>query len=79
MLNLFEPTHHSDFALAASVMSASLGIGIEIGPGLGVPSILASNLGAKVKATDGDDGALQLSGTNEKRNALSCHVKPAVW
>ena len=29
--------------------------GVELGAGLGLPSIVASNLGAKMTATDGDD------------------------
>ena len=34
--------------------------GVELGAGLGLPSIVASNLGAKMIATDGDDAVLHL-------------------
>ena len=44
--------------------------GIELGAGLGLPSIVASNLGAKMTATDGDDTLLHLLGMNTERNAL---------
>eukprot|EP00746_Dinoflagellata_sp_MGD_P140646 gnl/MRDRNA2_/MRDRNA2_73862_c0_seq2.p2 gnl/MRDRNA2_/MRDRNA2_73862_c0~~gnl/MRDRNA2_/MRDRNA2_73862_c0_seq2.p2 ORF type:complete len:137 (+),score=22.69 gnl/MRDRNA2_/MRDRNA2_73862_c0_seq2:179-589(+) len=43
--------------------------GIELGAGLGLPSIVASNLGANMIATDGDDAVLSLLGINTKRNA----------
>ena len=43
--------------------------GLELGAGLGLPSIVASNLGAKMIATDGDDSVLQLLKTNVERNA----------
>merc|ERR1711937_126888 len=48
--------------------------GLELGAGLGLPSIVASNLGAKMLATDGDDGVLQLLRKNMEHNAPSCQV-----
>merc|ERR1712039_1164965 len=53
--------------------------GVELGAGLGLPSIVASNLGAKMIATDGNDEVLQLLGINTKRNAHSCQVKTLFW
>ena len=49
--------------------------GVELGAGLGLPSIVASNLGAKMIATDGDDAVLHLLDMNVKRNAPSCWVQ----
>ena len=49
--------------------------GVELGSGLGLPSIVASNLGAKMIATDGDDAVLRLLGMNVKHNAPSCWVQ----
>ena len=54
-------------------------IGVELGAGLGLPSIVASNLGAKMIATDGDDAVLQLLRTNTDCNAPSCRVKKLSW
>merc|ERR1711862_2032 len=53
--------------------------GIELGAGLGLPSIVASNMGAKMIATDGDDAVLHLLGMNTQRNAPSCCVKKLFW
>ena len=49
--------------------------GVELGAGLGLPSIVASNLGAKMIATDGDDAVLHLLCINAKHNAPSCVVQ----
>ena len=48
---------------------------VELGAGLGLPSIVASNLGAKMIATDGDDAVLHLLDMNVKHNAPSCWVQ----
>jgi len=53
--------------------------GVELGAGLGLPSILASNLGANMFATDGDDAVLHLLGMNTQRNAPSCQVEKLFW
>ena len=49
--------------------------GVELGAGLGLPSIVASNLGAKMIATDGDDAVLHLLRMNTEVNAPSCRVQ----
>ena len=48
---------------------------VELGAGLGLPSIVASNLGAKMIATDGDDAVLHLLGANTEYNSPLCHVQ----
>ena len=53
--------------------------GVELGAGLGLPSIVASNLGAKMIATDGDDAQLHLLSMNMQRNAPSCQVQKLFW
>ena len=53
--------------------------GLELGAGLGLPSIVASKLGAHMIATDGDDAALQLLRCNVARNAPQCQVKSLLW
>ena len=52
---------------------------MEIGAGLGLPSIVASNLGAKMIATDGDTQLLHLLGRNMESNAPSCRVEKLFW
>ena len=49
--------------------------GVELGAGLGLPSVVASNLGAKMIATDGDAEVLQLLRMNTENNAPSCCVE----
>merc|ERR550514_1857206 len=53
--------------------------GVELGAGLGLPSIVASNLGAKMIATDGDDAVLHLLGMNTESNAPLCRVEKLFW
>ena len=53
--------------------------GVELGAGLGLPSIVASNLGAKMIATDGDDAVLHLLRTNTESNLPSCRVEKLFW
>lgn len=54
--------------IAASWSSWKGKIGVELGAGLGLPSIVLSDLGAKMIATDGDDTVLHLLGVNVGRN-----------
>ena len=53
--------------------------GVELGAGLGLPSIVASTLGAKMIATDGDDAVLHLLNMNAERNAHWCRVEKLFW
>merc|ERR1712078_695677 len=53
--------------------------GVELGAGLGLPSIVVSNMGTKMVATDGDNAALHLLGINMERNAPSCRVEKLFW
>ena len=53
--------------------------GVELGAGLGLPSIVASTLGAKMIATDGDDAVLHLLNMNAERNAQWCRVEKLFW
>lgn len=53
--------------------------GVELGAGLGLPSIVASNMGAKMIATDGDDKVLHLLGMNMEHNAPLCRVEKMLW
>eukprot|EP00747_Dinoflagellata_sp_TGD_P179800 gnl/TRDRNA2_/TRDRNA2_31199_c0_seq1.p1 gnl/TRDRNA2_/TRDRNA2_31199_c0~~gnl/TRDRNA2_/TRDRNA2_31199_c0_seq1.p1 ORF type:complete len:251 (-),score=42.49 gnl/TRDRNA2_/TRDRNA2_31199_c0_seq1:119-763(-) len=53
--------------------------GLELGAGLGLPSIVVSNLGARMIATDGDEVVLQLLKKNAERNAPQCRVEKLRW
>ena len=53
--------------------------GLELGAGLGLPSIAASTLGAKMIATDGDDAVLHLLNMNTERNTQRCRVEKLFW
>merc|ERR1711933_228838 len=53
--------------------------GIELGAGLGLPSIVASNLGAKMVATDGDEEVLHLLDANMAHKSPSCRVVKLFW
>ena len=63
------------------------GVAVELGAGLGLPSILAAALGFETVATDGEPSALELLATNAERNAPSggdsapgsLRVAPLVW
>eukprot|EP00466_Bigelowiella_natans_P005851 jgi/Bigna1/140763/aug1.58_g15471 len=43
-------------------------VGVELGAGLGLPSIVAANLGVSMKASDGDDVVLKLLEENVRTN-----------
>ncbi|KNC81629.1 hypothetical protein SARC_06052 [Sphaeroforma arctica JP610] len=54
--------------------------GVEIGAGLGLPSIVASNLGIRMVATDGDDDVLRLLRDNMSSNGCTdARVEKLVW
>merc|ERR1712216_115651 len=53
--------------------------GLELGAGLGLPSIVASNLGARMIATDGDEAVQNLLCMNTQRNAPSCRAHKLFW
>ena len=64
--------------------SGALPAAVELGAGLGLPSILAAALGFDTVATDGDQSTLELLATNAERNAPesgpgSLRVAPLVW
>eukprot|EP00931_Biecheleriopsis_adriatica_P068004 TRINITY_DN42061_c0_g1_i1.p1 TRINITY_DN42061_c0_g1~~TRINITY_DN42061_c0_g1_i1.p1 ORF type:complete len:806 (-),score=185.28 TRINITY_DN42061_c0_g1_i1:14-2401(-) len=44
-------------------------VGVELGAGLGLPSVVASHLGARTVATDGDASVMKLLRQNVKENA----------
>lgn len=50
-------------------------IGVELGAGLGLPSIIASHLGARVTATDGDSSVMRLLRQNVEQNPGSGMLK----
>lgn len=83
-------SRHGDLAQTAEVKELMLESGmcpngweaksaVELGAGLGLPSIVVSNLGTKMVATDGDDAVLHLLGMNMERNAPSCWVEKLLW
>jgi predicted nicotinamide N-methyase len=52
---------------------------VELGCGLGVPSLVAARAGAAVLATDGDDEALGLVERNAHENGLSVETARVDW
>ena len=52
---------------------------LELGCGMGVPSLVASRSGAAVLATDADDEALDLLADNASRNGLELETAQADW
>jgi predicted nicotinamide N-methyase len=52
---------------------------LELGCGLGLPSLVAAARGAHVLATDWSTDALELLGLNARRNGLSLEVAHARW
>ena len=52
---------------------------LELGCGMGVPSLVASRSGAAVLATDADDEALDLLADNASRNGLEVETAQADW
>src|SRR3954468_596792 len=52
---------------------------VELGCGLGVPSLVAARAGADVLATDADDEALELLERNARENGLSVATERVEW
>jgi predicted nicotinamide N-methyase len=52
---------------------------VELGCGLGVPSLVAARAGAEVLATDGDEEALEMVARNARENGLSVDTAPVDW
>jgi predicted nicotinamide N-methyase len=52
---------------------------VELGCGLGLPSLVAARAGAGVLATDEDDEALELLGRNARENGLSVATQRVEW
>jgi predicted nicotinamide N-methyase len=71
----------SGVALGREVAEASLGAKrvVELGCGLGVPSLVAARAGAQVLATDECDEALELVERNARANGLSVATARAEW
>lgn len=52
---------------------------VELGCGMGVPSLVAARSGATVLATDADGEALELLASNATRNQLELHTAQVDW
>jgi len=52
---------------------------VELGCGLGAPSLVAAREGASVLATDESDEALQLVERNARENGLALQASPVDW
>jgi predicted nicotinamide N-methyase len=52
---------------------------VELGCGLGVPSLVAARAGAEVLATDADDEALELLERNARENGLDVATARTEW
>src|SRR4051794_8072799 len=52
---------------------------VELGCGLGLPSLVAARAGADVLATDADDEALELLERNARENGLSVATERVEW
>lgn len=52
---------------------------VELGCGLGVPSLVAARLGADVLVTDEADEALELARLNARENGLTVHTQRVRW
>jgi predicted nicotinamide N-methyase len=52
---------------------------VELGCGLGLPSLVAANAGAEVLATDADEEALALVGRNARENGLKVDTARVEW
>jgi predicted nicotinamide N-methyase len=70
---------------AASALAAALPVDmqgvrvVELGCGLGVPSLVAAQRGADVVATDWAVDAIDLLRTNAERNGITVHAKLWDW
>lgn len=71
----------SGVALAEVVSGADLRDArvLELGCGLGLPSVVAARGGARVLATDAEPEALELLGTNAARNHAALETAEADW
>jgi predicted nicotinamide N-methyase len=71
----------SGVALAEAVSSLDVGGKrvLELGAGLGLPSLAAALRGAKVLATDWADDAVALLRANAKRNSIRLRAKRVRW
>jgi len=71
----------SSIALARAVAARSLGRRrvLELGCGLGLPSILAALAGADVLATDWSPDALRFAARNAERNRASVRTAQVAW
>jgi predicted nicotinamide N-methyase len=65
----------------AEALPAALGARrvLELGCGLGLPSLVAAARGARVLATDWSQDALDLLGSNAARNGLALETAPGRW
>jgi predicted nicotinamide N-methyase len=52
---------------------------VELGCGLGVPSLVAARAGARALATDGDEEALEMVERNARENGLSVDTALVEW
>src|SRR3954449_11477807 len=52
---------------------------VELGCGLGVPSLVAASSGAEVLATDGEEEALEMVARNAQENGLSLATACVRW
>jgi predicted nicotinamide N-methyase len=71
----------SGVALATEVAGADLsGLRVvELGAGLGLPSLVAARGGSQVLATDADPEALELLARNAEANGVRLELAPADW
>jgi predicted nicotinamide N-methyase len=71
----------SGIALAHEVAETDLGGRrvVELGCGLGVPSLAAARAGADVLATDGDEDALELLERNARENGVAVATACVDW
>jgi predicted nicotinamide N-methyase len=71
----------SGVALARALSGRSLrgARTLELGCGLGVPSVAAAAAGARVLATDWSEDALEFAAGNARRNDLEIETAPCDW
>jgi predicted nicotinamide N-methyase len=65
--------------LAASERSLDGRRVVELGCGLGVPSLVAASLGADVLATDGEEEALEMAERNARENGVELASARVEW
>jgi predicted nicotinamide N-methyase len=70
----------ASLALAAALPASLEGVGVvELGCGLGVPSLVAAARGAEVTATDWAGDAIELLRENAERNGLRVRAEARDW